>query len=521
MGSLGGEEGLVHWNPATRYQLLLAINNAVITRTSREELFRALAAELRKHFPYDRLAINLYDARTQSLSYFAAAEGVDPEGISCKEKRPLARGAISRMVVQSGQAVIIDDLSRYTELSSVKSMVDAGLKSTLAFPLTIRNRILGSIHFSFKEIPACMSELIEVLTGVSGQVAIAVANMIAYTDLERVNANLVRQKRYLMSNTEDYQQADFVYADPRMVEIMRLVEQVADTDASVLITGETGTGKDFIARCVHNLSSRRDHLFVKISCPALAPSLFESELFGHAKGAFTGADSQRAGRFEMADGGTVFLDELGELPAPLQAKLLHVLQDGRFERVGDSRPVEVNSRVVSATNSDLEAAIGSGQFRRDLYYRLNLIHIHVPPIRERRADVPLLIDKLTEIQSKGMNRPAPEYSPEALERLTSYSWPGNVRELKNFTKRMIILRAGERITDGEIDRILDVRAPVAEPSREMVSLADAERQHIEQALIRCRGMVGGAEGAAHLLSLPRSTLQYRLKKHGLDPRDYA
>ncbi len=511
----------MHWNPVTRYQLLLKINNAVITRTTREELFRALAAELRVHFPYDRLSINLYDAESQSLSYFALADGVDPKGISCKDKRPLAKGAISSMVIQSGQPAIIDDLTRYTDLFSVRSMVEAGLKSTMAYPLTVRNRVLGSIHFSFKETPPYMSELIEVLTDVSTQVAIAVDNMIAYTNLQRLNAHLVREKRYLMSVTEDYPQEHFIYAAPCMVEIMRLVKQVADTDAPVLITGETGTGKDYIARCIHNASSRNEHLFVKINCPALAPTLFESELFGHAKGAFTGADSNRAGRFEVARGGTVFLDEVGDLPAPLQAKLLNVLQDGRFERVGDNRSVEANFRVISATNQDLESAILSGQFRRDLYYRLNLIHIHVPPIRERREDIPLLVERLTEIQARRMNRPAPVYSREALDSLSLYSWPGNVRELKNLTKRMVILRAGEHLTDRDVNRIIDTAAQPVEPNNEVAALADAERHHIERALTRCRGMVGGHNGAARLLGLPRSTLQYRLKKHGLDPGDYA
>ncbi len=511
----------MHWNPVTRYQLLLKINNAVITRTTREELFQALAAELKVYFPYDRLSINLYDAETQTLSYFAVADGVEPSGISCKDKRPLTKGAISRMVIQSGQPVIIDDLSRYTDYFSVRSMVDFGLKSTLAFPMTVRNRILGSIHFSFRETPPFISELIEVLTDVSNQVAIAVDNMMAYTRLQELNANLVRQKHFLMSNTEDYQQGNFIYAAPCMVEIMRLVEQVADTDATVLITGETGTGKDYIARCIHNLSSRGEHLFVKINCPALAPSLFESELFGHAKGAFTGADSKRVGRLEMADGGTVFLDEVGDLPASLQAKLLHVLQDGRFERVGDNRQIEANFRVISATNKDLETAIKAGQFRRDLYYRLNLIHIHVPPIRDRRDDIPLLVERLTDLHARQMNRPAPVYTQEALESLSRYSWPGNVREVKNLAKRMVILRAGEQITGRDINRVIDVSPPQAGTGGSVTTLADAERSHIERALIRCRGVVGGQGGAASLLGLPRSTLQYRMRKYGLDPRNYG
>ncbi len=208
-----------------------------------------------------------------------------------------------------------------------------------------------------------------------------------------------------------------------MAEIMNVIERVADTDASVLITGETGTGKDCVARTIHDFSPRRDHLFVKVNCPALAASLFESELFGHSKGAFTGADSKRIGRFEMADKGTIFLDEVGDLPANLQAKMLHVLQDNVFERVGETRSINVNVRVIAATNQDLERSIHAGTFRRDLYYRLNTVTINIPPLRERREDIPLLVERLTAAEAKQTNRPAPEYAKPAMDRLCQYHWP--------------------------------------------------------------------------------------------------
>jgi len=509
----------MRWNSETRYQILLRINNAVITQTTSEDLFRALAAELGEHVPYDRLSINLYDVKTQSLSYFAAADGIDPQGISCKDSRPLAKGSITRMVIQSRQPVIIEDLRHYTDHSSIDSMVEAGLLATMAFPLIIRNRILGTLHFSFKKTPAYLAELTEVLTDVSKQLAIAVDNMLAYVDLKRMNEDLVREKRYLMAHADDYRQDSFFYASPSMIDIMGLIQKVANTDASVLITGETGTGKDYLARHVHNLSVRRDHLFVKISCPALATSLFEAELFGHAKGAFTGADAKRIGRFELANDGTVFLDEVSELPGRLQAKLLNVLQDRQFERVGDSQPINVNFRVVAATNKDLEVNIHSGQFRRDLYYRLNTVNIHVPPLRKRIEDIPLLVEKLTAIQATKINRPAPVYTERAIDGLCQYHWPGNVRELKNLVKRMVILRPGEKIANRDIINMISAKAKT-EPSRNITTLADAEREHIEQALINCRGVVSGRKGAAQLLALPRSTLQYRLKKYGLNPKNY-
>jgi len=511
----------MYWNAETRYKLLLKINNAAIEHTTRENLFKALATELSRHFNHDRFSINLYDAKTQSISYFATADGILLKGIPNQERRALARGRISQMVIQSGQSVIIDDLSLYSDHSSIGAMVKANLKSTMAFPLILRGQILGSIHFSFREKPRHISELTMVLSEVSKQIAIAVDNMLHYTELKQINADLVREKRYLLSHSnEQYDQDSFIYESSCMVEIMDIIERVADTDATVLLTGETGTGKDYLARYIHNMSSRKENLFVKTNCQALSPSLFESELFGHAKGAFTGALNESIGRFEMAQSGTVFLDEIGELPISLQAKLLHVLEDHRFERVGDSRPREIDFRIISATNSNLEAKIDEGQFRKDLYYRLNTIAVQVPPLRQRIEDIPILLKKLTFDEAQRMNRPASTYTEEAIEILCGYQWPGNIRELKNFIKRMIILRPGEEINAGAIRKELPNQSQAKQPAAAFQNLADAERCHIERALSVCKGSVGGPAGAARLLGIPRSTLQYRLKKYGLIPSDY-
>ncbi len=510
---------LMHWDLETRYRILLSINNAIITQTSREKLFQTLATEIRKHFPYDRLSINLYDSKTESLSYFAAADGIAPEGISNRRSRPLAKGSIARMVISAKKPIIIEDLNLYEDLPSVISMLHSGLTATLAFPLMVRSRLLGTVHFSFRNRPEDVDRLAEVLTDVSNQVAIAVDNMLSYTELAEYSENLERQKRFLMVNAgADYSHDHFFYASPAMTEIMNQIELVADTDASVLITGETGTGKDYLARTIHDLSSRRDHLFVKINCPALTSSLIESELFGHGKGAFTGAHVMRMGRFEMADRGTVFLDEVGDLPANLQAKLLQVIQDGEFERVGESRPIRVNLRIIAATNRDLEKAISEGSFRRDLYYRLNMVNMHTPRLQDRPEDIPLLVERLTALQANKMNRTAPEYTEPAIERLIHYHWPGNVRELKNLVIRLVILRPGKRIIEADINKILntfpsDQETPVG-------ALTAVERSHIERALMQCKGVLGGPRGAAQVLGLPRSTLQYRLRKLGLKANDY-
>ncbi|MGD8251368.1 MAG: sigma 54-interacting transcriptional regulator [Desulfobacterales bacterium] len=512
----------MRWNTEIRYKMLLEINNTIVSRTTREDLFSALAKELHKHFVYDRMCIILYDSTTDSICYFAAADGIRPEGVLDKKTRPLANGSIARMVIQSGQPVIFDDLSRYSDLSSVGALVKAGLNATMAFPLIIRDRVLGSIHLSFRHAPAAMSELTELLKAVSQQVAIAVDNMLAYTALKRTKDNLEIEKRFLMDNSEDYQQSGFYFISPPMIRIMEMVESAAETDETVLITGETGTGKDYLARCIHKLSRRRDHLFVKTNCPALASSLFESELFGHTKGAFTGADKQRLGRFELANGGTVFLDEVGELPIALQAKLLHVLQDRKFERVGDSRTIAVDARVIAATNKNLLESVRKGQFRQDLYYRLNIIQIPVPPLRERVEDIRLLFIKLTQTEARRTHREEPVYTEAALDRLESYHWPGNVRELKNFVKRILIQWPGKTINSNDIEKLIDLTGdPDKAYQGQVISLEEVERRHIVNALTRTKGKVGGRNGAAGLLGLPRSTFQYRLKKYGIEPSHFA
>lgn len=510
----------MHWNLDTRYKILLEINNAVMSSMSKDDFFKTLSNELKKHFYYDRLSIFLYEDETQSLKYFSMADGIQPKGFSNKV-RPLAKGAIANMVIKSLKPVIIDDLASYTDYFSVGSMVKSGLKTTMAFPLIVRSKILGTLHLSFKKTPDHLSELSKILQDVSQQIAIAVGNMIAYTRLEDEKQHLEREKQYLMNSFEDYRPGNFLYASPVMFEIMELVKRIAEIDAPILITGETGTGKDYLARYIHSISPRRNNLFVKINCPALSSSLFESELFGHAKGAFTGADSHRIGRFEMADKGVIFLDEIAELPVNLQAKLLQVIQERQFERVGDNRPVKVNFRLIAATNRDLAKLIQKKTFRQDLYYRLNIFQIHVPPLRERKEDIPLLILQLNKLEAAQMNTSMPVYSEKTIDFLTSYHWPGNVRELKNLVKRMVILKPGKNISLSDIEKFTEAKDTDHEKNKStLLTLADSEQQCIERALKKSKGRVGGPKGAAVLLDVPKSTLQYRLKKYNFTPADY-
>ncbi len=507
----------MRWGMETRYKILLEINNAVITNTSRNDFFKVLSRELKKHFNYDRLSIFLYDDVNKSLTHFTGADGIQPEAISDKV-RPLARAAIANMVIQSLKPVIIKDLTSFADHATVSSMVEAGLKATMAFPLIVRNHILGTLHFSFEKVPKNLADLSDILSEVSNQIAMAVGNMVAYNQLKDENRNLERKNRFLMGVFEDYQPENFIHASPAMAEIMQMVESVAEVDAPVLITGETGTGKDYLARYIHSLSLRNNHRFIKVNCPALPPSLIESELFGHAKGAFTGADFKRGGRFEMTDNGVIFLDEIAELPVNLQAKILQVIQEQQFERIGDSQVTKVNFRLIAATNRDLPTLIEKGKFRQDLYYRLNIFQICMPPLRERKEDISMLVEQINKFESSALDRPPPRYTDSAIQFLSEYHWPGNIRELKNLLKRIVVLRPGAQITISDIEQFVDIEnRPAISEGSNMNSLAESEYQCIKRALIKCRGVVGGPKGAASFLGIPKSTLQYRLKKHGINP----
>lgn len=370
-------------------------------------------------------------------------------------------------------------------------------------------------------MPAAISELADELEAVSLQIAIAVNNMLFYTALQESNQHLLEEKQFLLANGCEYQEGGFYFVSPQMNRVMNIIEQVADTNETILLTGETGTGKDYLARMIHKKSYRRNNLFVKTNCPGLTNSLFESELFGHTKGAFTGADRKRLGRFELADGGTIFLDEIGDLPMSLQAKLLQVLQERRLERMGESTSTSVDARVIAATNKDLLESVQSGLFRQDLFYRLDTLTINVPPLRERREDIPLLVNNINLGESERLNRPAPTYTADAINLLSQYQWPGNVRELKNMIKRLVILQPGKLIDKKDIEKNFPSTISQSTEAQKFATRDQAERNHIIDALATSKGMVGGKHGAARLLGMARSTLQYRIKKLGIKPTDYT
>ncbi len=438
------------WRSDTKYRSLLEINNSIISERSRDSLFRAIATEIKKLLRYDRCSINLYDPDTKSLSYFATAEGIKPDGITCKTSRPLSKGSVANLVIESRKPVIIEDLSKHPELTTADTMLEKGLTSTIAFPLIIRDELLGSFHVAFKKCPSNIEELCTFLKDLSAQITIAIDNMLSYDKLKKINEKLEQQKLYVLERIDKLGQ-DFYFTSRVMTKLLNDVDLVADSNASVLISGETGTGKDHIARYIHNLSSRREQLFVKVNCPALVPTLTESELFGHAKGSFTGATNKRTGRFEIADGGTIFLDEIGDLPLQSQAKLLQVLEEKAFERVGESHPISVDFRVISSTNQNLIGKIRHKEFRGDLYHRLNTLHIKIPPLRDRVEDIPLLVRCFTTKFAEKMQKPEARYTSLAIDALCKYRWPGNVRELQNVVERIMILQGGQTITETDIN----------------------------------------------------------------------
>jgi transcriptional regulator with GAF, ATPase, and Fis domain len=512
------EEVGMQWDTATRYKSLLRINNDIVSASTRRDVFSAIAQSLEDIFHFDRLSINLFDEKTNSLSYFAAAEGISPAEIS-EDTRPLAKGAIASAVIRSREPFILTDLSTHTYWQSVNAMKDAGLNATMAFPLIVRDKVKGTLHLSYAKAPEHLEEMIEFLTEFSSRIAIAVDHMMTHTRLKRINTQLRRQKEFLTSQNrlnEDFD--EFIYESQVMADVVRRARVVANSDVPVSITGETGTGKGMIAQFIHQMSNRKDALFVKVNCPALNSALFESELFGHAKGSFTGAQTNRVGRFEMADNGTIFLDEIGELDIGLQSKLLQVLQDKTIERVGESRPKTIDFRLLSATNKDLEQALQNNSFRSDLYYRLNTMTIKVPPLRERPEDIPILMDKLAARQSAERNLSPPLFSESCRKVMSQYPWPGNVRELKNVVKRLIILRPGETITGSEMETLLGgVRTSSAR--RKHMTLKEMERQAIISTLKDTGGVVGGANGAAAILGVPRQTLQYRMRKYKISVKE--
>jgi formate hydrogenlyase transcriptional activator len=403
------------------------------------------------------------------------------------------------------------------------------LKTACVLPLLSRNLASGILGIGRREDDPYSEEDIDFLAQVSNQIAIAVENALAYRQISELTDKLAQEKLYL--EDEIRTEANFeeiVGKSQALHRVLKLVETVAPTASTVLICGETGTGKELIARAIHHLSSRNSKTFVKLNCAALPAGLLESELFGHEKGAFTGAIAQRIGRLELANHGTLFLDEVGEIPLELQPKLLRILQEREFERLGSTRTIQTDVRLIAATNRDLAAMVESQKFRSDLFFRLNVFPIQAPPLRERSEDIPLLVRHFAEEFSRRMNRRIETVSSETMNALCQYAWPGNIRELQNVIERAVILSSGPslkvpvaELNSGPIpaSAYSSSRSTRRRPVRSI--LAEVDRNQIIQALQEAGGRVGGRDGAAARLGLKRTTFITRMKKLGIDPKQVS
>ncbi len=501
----------------TAYDTVKKVIQQFHPRKGRRELFQALANELKLHFRYDRLCISLYDSAHDVISLFTAEEGTVVKAYT--QARHL-RGSISELAIASRKPVFINSIEEHFA-QAPPLLAEAGLNATLVVPLSVGEEMVGTLHCSFADAPSDMMDILNFLMEVGPALALCLRVILQH---EACEENMNHRLIPMLPPGEDGIAELFNLPDIR--HMLPFIHRVSRLNIPVLISGETGTGKSTLARYSHAQSQRAGANFIKVNCPALAPTLFESELFGHARGAFTGANTKRIGRLEMAQGGTLFLDEIAELPVEMQSKLLHVLEEQAFERVGESAPVSVDVRLVSATNVDLKEALAQRRLRQDMFYRLAAVVIDMPPLRKRRNDIPYIADFLMRRQAQVLGLNPVRLDAAAHDELQNYSWPGNIRELRNVVNRLLIYSSKEQAPARLVQEIIheNLRCPESPEKTERfqpqdhspdLSLQAREKQHIEEVLRLAKGRLSGPRGAAELLGMARSTLQYRMRKLGI------
>ncbi|HXJ34690.1 MAG TPA: sigma 54-interacting transcriptional regulator [Candidatus Eisenbacteria bacterium] len=504
-------------------EVLLEVNRAIGRHLHRDELFGALAGCLRTIVPTQRFGIELPIEGDQLQGHLLTPGGAAAEPTQATVLPAL--GTACNWVLQNRAWIVTGTRAELREEFPVTFdvMERERMESLCALPLVTGDRCRGVLFFMAEAEGAYRHLQRDLLEQVGSAVATALDDCLAHEEVRRLRDRLAAENVYLQEEIrQDHNFGDIVGRSPALLQALADVERVAPTDSTVLILGETGTGKELIARAIHDRSPRRGRPLVKVNCGAIAAGLVESELFGHVKGAFTGAIDNRDGRFKLADGGTIFLDEVGELSPETQVKLLRVLQEREFEPIGGTRTVKVDVRVIVATNRDLKAAVRDGTFRSDLFYRLNVFPVTVPPLRERTGDVPLLLTFFMERLAKKLGKPVTQIAGETMRRLCAYAWPGNVRELQNVVERAVILSTGHVLTVEESvvpSTVPGDRPPAAvaspAPTDGAGTLEDVERRHIHAVLEQTRWKIEGDGGAAALLDLQPSTLRSRMRKLGL------
>ena len=501
-----------------RLKLLLDVNNAVVSKLELKELFHMIPSSVRNAVECDSVCMSMPDAEARQFR-IRGLDFPDSKGFLCEGLVLQIEGSGAGIAFATGKPY------RYGHLPEglnehVRSINQGeGLQSGCFIPVTAGGRSLAVLHLSDRRAEFFSEQDVSFLTQVAKQVAIAMENALQYQQLSQSRERLAGENLYLASEVQANQEVEHILGSSLAIhKALEHIATVAKTDSTVLIRGETGTGKELVARAIHNRSPRHDHMFVRMSCAALPASLLESELFGYEKGAFTGATSRKIGRFEVANGGTLFLDEVGDIPIELQPKLLRVLQEQEFERLGSTRPIKVDVRLVAATNRPLETMMLENQFRADLFYWLNVFPIHLPALRERPEDIPVLVRHFVMEYAQKMNRRIEEIPASVMEALMRYHWPGNIRELQNLIQRAVILSPEGTLVSpfaevgdtrqGTLERRLKEPPPQG-------SLVEVERKHIQQVLHETNWVLGGDEGAASRLGIPRTTLLYRMKKLGI------
>jgi formate hydrogenlyase transcriptional activator len=489
----------------------LEINHTLVANLNLRELVSAVSGCLRRVLPHDVAGLALYDPTINKLRA-TAMDFPDHEDVFIEDDIIELDGTLSGRAFTTRLPVMIGS----SDLSTDRFAMRTGLKTGCKIPLISHDRVLGVLGVGRLSEDDFTEEDIDLLTAVSEQVAVAVENALAFRQIDELKNRLQEEKLYLQEEIRsEYNFEEIIGTSPALKRALEDVQTVAPTDSTVLIFGETGTGKELIARALHNLSGRSNHPLVKVNCAAIPTGLLESEMFGHERGAFTGAVEQRKGRFELAHRGTIFLDEVEEIPLELQPKLLRVLQEQEFERLGSGKTISVDVRVIAATNADLAQMVAEKKFRSDLYYRLNVFPIVLPALRERAQDISLLVHFFAQRFAQQMKKPIKSIPADAIAQLTAYSWPGNIRELQNLIERAVILSRGSvlEVPLGEIKKpsaneiLINGSGPV--------TLEAVEREHIIKTLREAGWVIGGNAGAAARLGLNRTTLNNRMRKLGI------
>jgi formate hydrogenlyase transcriptional activator len=499
-----------------RLQMLLEVNTTLVTNRDLQKLFSAISEFMHRMIRHDYASVAVYNEAAHSLSLYPLDSPLTKGLVGLDTTLPVKETPAGHALLERETKIFSKEDLSGIQSSYVNQMLEQGIQSLCCIPLITRKGELGTLNLGSTQENAFEFHDISLLQQVAAQVALALDNARAYREIAELTDKLAKEKLYLEDEIRSELNFEEIVGDSAPLKrVLGQARTVAPSNATVLVLGDTGTGKELIARAIHRMSARKDASFIKLNCAAIPTGLLESELFGHEKGAFTGAISQKVGRLELADKGTLFLDEVGDIPLELQPKLLRVLQDQEFERLGSTRTIKVNIRLVAATNRDLAKSVAEREFRSDLYYRLNVFPIRMPPLRDRRTDIPLLVRYFVQKFARRMSKPIDTIPTDTMRALVSWEWPGNVRELENFIERSVIL------SEGSVLRVpLAELTPIFDDASNDGTLEGLERHHIIRVLRDTGGVIAGSRGAAVRLGLKRTTLQSRILKLGISRQEY-